>query len=816
MKKIYLNYFSLIIFLFFTTSMVSQDFYLANNGVTCECPNANFGDSGTLTINGELKTFTKRTEDGLRALIDANANNPEIALTCTTGITDMSSLFEVKTEFNQNISSWDLSNVIDMSRMFDRALAFNQPLNNWDVSNVNNMLAMFSFAYSFNQSLNNWDVSNITNMGFMFSTAYAFNQPLNNWDVSNVENMEAMFSFATSFNQPLNNWDVSNVTNISRLFSSAQAFNQPLYNWNMSNVTNMRSLFSGAYAFNQPLNNWDVSNVENMIGIFASTTSFDQPLNNWDVSSVTDMSFMFSRSKSFNQPLGNWDVSNVTDMREMFSGAASFDQTLTSWSFNSEVLLEEFLSYSGFSQENYDTLLQSFESQSLFNINLGAELIGYCDEQTRERLINEKGWTIEGDIFALCDETLNPSTSPFVTTWTVSSGDLNVILNIPGFYDYNFSVNWGDGQGNTGVTQTITHNYAAPGTYTVEIIGVYPYFSLCESPSQFCDNARKLSTVESWGDQEWQLMHSSFKAARNFTMTATDIPDLSQVSNMSNMFYGADAFNQPLNNWDVSSVMDMSEMFKGSSSFNQPLSNWDVSSVTDMSSMLHSASSFNQFLDNWDVSNVNSMNQMFAFTPLFNQPLNNWDVSNVTDMFAVFGLAESFNQPLNNWDVSSVTDMIYMFWNATSFNQSLETWDVSSVTDMRFMFEDAVNFNQDISTWCVDQIPTEPSRFSLNSPLQDSFKPIWGTCETLFTNQVQAIELTLFPNPVSEKLFVDFQSSYNFQSIKIFDMLGREVKALNPDRIQEGIEVSGMNTGSYLIQFMTQDKQQLTKRFIVK
>jgi surface protein len=232
--------------------------------------------------------------------------------------------------------------------------------------------------------------------------------------------------------------------------------------------------------------------------------------------------------------------------------------------------------------------------------------------------------------------------------------------------------------------------------------------------------------------------------------------------------------------------------------------------------MLHSASSFNQFLDNWDVSNVNTMNRMFLFTPLFNQPLNNWDVSNVTDMFAVFGLAESFNQPLNNWDVSSVTDMIYMFWNATSFNQSLETWDVSSVTDMRFMFEDAVNFNQDISTWCVDQIPTEPSRFSLNSPLQDSFKPIWGTCETLFTNQVQAIELTLFPNPVSEKLFVDFQSSYNFQSIKIFDMLGREVKALNPDRIQEGIEVSGMNTGSYLIQFMTQDKQQLTKRFIVK
>jgi surface protein len=484
-------------------------------------------------------------------------------------------------------------------------------------------------------------------------------------------------------------------------------------------------------------------------------------------------------------------VSNVTDMKAMFSGAGSFDQTLIPWSFKSDVRLEEFLSYSGFSQENYESLLQSFESQNLFNINLGADLIGYCDEQARESLINEKGWTIEGDIFALCDETLNSSTSPFVTTWTVSSGDLNIILNIPGFYDYNFSINWGDGQGNTGVTQTISHNYSTPGTYTVEIIGVYPYFSLCESPSELCDNARKLSTVESWGNQKWQLMHSSFKAARNFTMPATDIPDLSQVTNMSYMFSSAETFNQPLNNWDVSGVTDINNMFYGAESFNQPLSNWDVSSVTDMSSM-------------------------FNFAESFNQPLNNWDVSNVTDMSFMFYYAESFNQPLNNWDVSSVINMGGMFQVASSYNQPLSNWDVSSVTIMNIMFNNAVSFNQDISTWCVDQIPTEPGGFSSNSPLQDSFKPIWGTCEPLSTNQVQAIELTLFPNPVSEKLFVDFQSSYNFQSIKIFDMLGREVKALNPDRIQEGIEVSGMNTGSYLLQFMTQDKQQLTKRFIVK
>ena len=35
------------------------------------------------------------------------------------------------------------------------------------------------------------------------------------------------------------------------------------------------------------------------------------------------------------------------------------------------------------------------------------------------------------------------------------------------------------------------------------------------------------------------------------------------------MFYGAESFNQPLNNWDVSNVRDMRFMFCYANSFNQ-------------------------------------------------------------------------------------------------------------------------------------------------------------------------------------------------------------------------------------------------------
>jgi surface protein len=135
----------------------------------------------------------------------------------TSLITDMSELFR-DSDFNGDISKWNVSNVTDMDGMFYEATSFNRNLSNWNVSNVTNMVGMFNEATSFNQDLSNWDVSNVKYMNSMFCEATSFNQDLSNWDVSNVTAMQYMFYLATSFNQDLSSWDVSNVTNMSRCF----------------------------------------------------------------------------------------------------------------------------------------------------------------------------------------------------------------------------------------------------------------------------------------------------------------------------------------------------------------------------------------------------------------------------------------------------------------------------------------------------------------------------------------------------------------------------------------------------------------------
>jgi surface protein len=246
-------------------------------------------------------------------------------------VTNMNSMFQGATSFNQPIGNWDTSKVTSMFSMFQGAITFNQPIGTWNTSSVTNMSSMFRGATAFNQPIGNWNTSNVINMNDMFSGATAFNQPIGTWNTSSVTSMVFMFQGATAFNQPIGTWNTSKVTSMVFMFQGATAFNQPIGNWNTSNVINMNDMFSGATAFNQPIGNWDTSKVTSMLFMFQGATAFNQPIGNWDTSKVTSMFFMFQGATAFNQPIGTWNTSSVTNMNSMFNNAITFNQDLRGW-----------------------------------------------------------------------------------------------------------------------------------------------------------------------------------------------------------------------------------------------------------------------------------------------------------------------------------------------------------------------------------------------------------------------------------------------------------------------------------------------------
>ena len=633
----------------------------------------------------------------------------------------------------------DLSRVTDMFGMFRGASPFNQDIGDWNVSNVTNMANMF-VGTNFNQDIGDWNVSNVTNMANMFAETVAFNQDISGWDVSSVSDMNGMFAETVAFNQDIGGWDVSSVTTIFGMFFSA-VFNQDIGNWNVSSVTNMNGMFQDAINFDQDIGNWDVSNVTNMSNIFNGASAFDQDIGDWDVSSVTNVRNMFNNAglstANYDSLLQGWSTidtaggetalqSGVTfhgGSSTFCAGAAarialtsapnnwiittdggrttdcSADATLSALSLSSGGLNETFAAVT----RAYTTSVRSIVAGTTITATNDNATVAITGTNASGAALAVSGTTVTGfteganiitialtsqDNTATATYTITvtqaapPDPGDFVTTWRVGASDLDITIPTTGD-GYNYSVDWGDGTSiSTAQTGTASHTYTAANDYEVRISGSFPriYFNNTSV------DRTKIIAIDQWGDQVWTSMESAFWGAGNLAGQATDEPDLSMVTNMSNMFASASAFNQDIGEWDVSNVTNMTDMFNTAAAFNQDIGSWNVSNVTNMSSMFEGSTAFNQDIGSWNVSNVTDMNLMFRSAGSFNQDIGSWNVSNVTNMRGMFAGATAFNQDIGEWDVSGITTMNQMFSNASSFDQDVGDWDVGSVGNFVSMF----------------------------------------------------------------------------------------------------------------------------------
>ena len=184
----------------------------------------------------------------------------------------------------------------------------------------------------------------------------------------------------------------------------------------------------------------------------------------------------------------------------------------------------------------------------------------------------------------------------------------------------------------------------------------------------------KIKDVKQWGNIVWSSFSKAFKNCEDMLVTATDVPNLSQVNDLGSMFRNASIANPDVSNWDVSNVIDMGIMFYNAASANPDVSNWDVSSVTDMSSMFFRATSANPDTSNWDVSSVTAMSYMFREAASANPDTSNWDVSNVTDMNKMFKNSnlsvENLTACYENWSQLNLQQNVEFSAGSTKYNSS--------------------------------------------------------------------------------------------------------------------------------------------------
>ncbi|WP_374032487.1 BspA family leucine-rich repeat surface protein [Bdellovibrio bacteriovorus] len=301
--------------------------------------------------------------------------------------------------------------------------------------------------------------------------------------------------------------------------------------------------------------------------------------------------------------------------------------------------------------------------------------------------------SIAADTAADADGLLAPAYGPstsatiknsFIMTIDTSKGNAANSMELPlnGWSGYNFVVHWGDGSSdpvdsaswNPGMP-AISHNYATGGIYDIKIKGAMPWFRFAGAGDYL-----KVIDVKQWGTNQWGTMQLMFAGCANMQVTATDAPDLTQMTDMRGAFMMATSFNSPIGHWNTSGIEDMSNLFMGAAAFNQPIGNWDTSSVITMNSMFSDALAFNQNISNWNTANVTDMARMFMGALAFNQPLtksaSSWDTSKVTDMTSMFQNADAFNQPLASWVFATpgLTSMEQMFFGADAFNQDISGW----------------------------------------------------------------------------------------------------------------------------------------------
>lgn len=695
--------------------------------------------------------------------------------------------FAYCTNFNSDISHWDVSTVTDFASLFYLCENFNQPLNSWDMSSAQQISNMFYECNAFNQDLNNWNTSSVTAMSGVFNNADAFNGDVSTWNTSNVTgSLFSLFS-RTSFNGDLSNWDVSGVTSLHNTFAYSPFNNNSIVNWNVGNVGSMQGTFAGT-PFNQDISLWNTANVTTMANMFSQNSAFNQPIGSWNVSNVTNMQFMFYRSYGFDQDLSSWDVSSVTTMAGMWM--ENFDNAKTN------------INIDGWTTTSLTSLSETFKNSRGITMDLSgwdvSNVTTFNAMSPFGKLnFDVSSWAVQG-VVNLNQAFLSTSTDQqFVDQWDFSGWNISQATNLTNFianrtlkthnYD-NTLISWSEqapvnaltvsfggskytagsaaeAARNTLITTygwTITDggvNTESPfvmtvdttlgdglDQFTVPTTGTGYNYTINTSDGQTITGQTGNSTITFAGPGVYDIEISG-DFPRVYFNGALDYLKLTKVKGWGNIKWRAfdNAFLRcqnmnltSLNNPDLKLVTSLGRCFMRCTSFNGDISKWDVSTITNLTQFLYGEYLIMNFAGNissWDVSGVREWYQAFRDNTSFNSDISGWDVRNARNFNEAFYNCDSLTADLSSWNPERADRMISMFFGSANINFDPSGWDFSRVRYINGMFNLCPNMNFNLSGLNLTKLLNGQSFISstLSSATIDAGLNTWAT-QDLATN----------------------------------------------------------------------------------
>jgi len=230
----------------------------------------------------------------------------------------------------------------------------------------------------------------------------------------------------------------------------------------------------------------------------------------------------------------------------------------------------------------------------------------------------------------LCLGIQSKAQNEFITRWNLSNAGssattLSLGLSMSGTVNYTWTTVPAGTSGNGTFSSSASQIIGLPAGTIVRVSLDPTNINSMSMGAGFADKAR-LVDVEQWGSVAWTTMANMFAGATNLQISASDVPDLSNVTSTGSMFRDCAYLNSPSNigSWNLSQVTNVAGMFYGASTFNQDISNWDVAAVVSMASMFEGATAFNQNISAWNIHNVTDMSSMFAGASSFDQDMGIW------------------------------------------------------------------------------------------------------------------------------------------------------------------------------------------------